>query len=1188
MPKIEVGTQLNERYRLDAEIGQGGMGVIYRAHDTLLDRDVAIKVLTKASQETAGRERLLREAQAAARLNHPHIVAIHDVGEADGLPFIIMELVEGASLYDHASQGLDEVVAIARQICAALEHAHNHEIVHRDLKPENVLVASDGSVKLTDFGLARSVASRLTTEGSIAGTVFYLAPEVALGQPIDGRADLYSFGVMLYELTAGRLPFEADDPLALISQHLYSSVVPPSTHNPAIPPVLDALIIQLMSKRPTDRPASAAAVDQRLALLTSAAVSLPADVTGAPTLLDRIARGRLVGRVREVTEITAHWRRAAAGNGHVLLVSGEPGVGKTRLVRELVALVEVSRSRALVGECYAEGGPPYAPFAQIIRETLDQPDGDLGLPDYALSSLLPLTPELTVRYAEVAPNPPLEPQAEQQRLFESVVALCNALTAQAPLLLFVEDIHWADSGTLFLLRYLARRMRHQPMLFVMTYREVELDQACCLQDVMLDLTRERLATRLKLTRLDRNQTEEMLATMLIPSGEIAPDFVDSIYRETEGNPFFIEELCKALIEVEKVVYQEGRWVASHIEEMAIPQSVRMTIASRLGRLPPAAQDVVRLGAVIGREFSFDVLRQASDLDEDTLIDALEQAEKAQIIVEVPRGQRGSPTFSFAFAHALIPSTLREGIGTLRRHRLHRRAAEAIAAVHPDDLEALAFQYEQAGDADCARFYYTRAGDRALSVYANREAERHYQSAMELAEEETEQSGLLSVLGESLFRQSRYQEAIAAWRQAIELCRDRDDCDNVAWLYARAARAAWHDGDAPGGLDLCQEGMAAIPGKTDSPGLAALLHETGRAYFFNQMPDKALPLCQQALEMSQRLGLVDVQADALATLGVLPNQPPEEATSCLEQALELAESAGLPEHAMRAHINLGSLLGQSGDYHGWRAHSLKAAELARKTGNISWELNYLILTTDTSLALADLTAVEQTLPVLERLSGELPDPGWLSLYTHCLEAYLQRARGQWDEATRLMQACQEEAQQLDLQAFLVAIHCNLAEMLIELGRLDEADAVLEEVLGEDAPDLEGEAIWPYTVFSSLRSLQGRAEEARQLLQRAQGISPDQIYPLDRVALLWAEAALAQAEQRLPEALDALERAIAVAENVGARWHQARLLRDQAGVYLARGESADHTRAKKLLRRAGDLFQQIESPGYAALIGERLKP
>jgi serine/threonine-protein kinase len=204
------------------------MGVVYRAHDSLLGRDVAVTLLSEAGLGTEGRARLLREAQAAAQLNHPNIVTIYDAGEADlasgtpgalaqVVPFIVMELVAGESLYERRPQDLGEILAITRQACAALEHAHAHGIIHRDLKPENVLVASDlpvgtnlpegdgpvaatwGTAKLVDFGLARSVASRLTSQGSIAGTVFYLAPEMVQGRVPDQRVDLYALGVMLYE-----------------------------------------------------------------------------------------------------------------------------------------------------------------------------------------------------------------------------------------------------------------------------------------------------------------------------------------------------------------------------------------------------------------------------------------------------------------------------------------------------------------------------------------------------------------------------------------------------------------------------------------------------------------------------------------------------------------------------------------------------------------------------------------------------------------------------------------------------------------------------------------------------------------------------------------------------------------------------------------------------------------------------
>jgi serine/threonine protein kinase len=313
-----IGTVLNERYRLDAEIGRGGMGVVYRAHDTLLDRDVAVKVLSASGLGTEGRARLLREAQAAAGLNHPNIVIVHDVGQADGapsdegVPFVVMELVEGPSLQDRRPESLEETVAVARQVCAALEHAHAHGIIHRDLKPENVLLAAS-TAKLVDFGLARSMVSRLTAEGAVAGTVFYLAPELALGQPYDGRADLYALGVLLYELTTGRLPFVADDPLAVISQHLHAPPVPPRARDAGIPPALDALILRLLSKDPQDRPASAAKVRRAL----DAPDILDREATPARELsvIERIERGRLVAREGELSQARALWRKASAGEG---------------------------------------------------------------------------------------------------------------------------------------------------------------------------------------------------------------------------------------------------------------------------------------------------------------------------------------------------------------------------------------------------------------------------------------------------------------------------------------------------------------------------------------------------------------------------------------------------------------------------------------------------------------------------------------------------------------------------------------------------------------------------------------------------------------------------------------------------------------------------------------------------------
>ena len=562
-----IGVVLNGRYRLDAALGEGGMGVVYRGHDLLLGRDVAVKLLSKAGLGTEGRARLLREAQAVAKLNHPNIVTLYDAGEADGAPFIVMELLSGVSLYERKPANMDELVEVARQVCAALGHAHEHGIIHRDLKPENVILtgrkanggAGDLHVKLTDFGLARSAASRQTTEGGLVGTVFYIPPEQAMGRELDGRADLYSLGVMMYELAAGRLPFAGDDPLTVISQHLHAPAVPPSTFNADIPAPLESLIMRLMSKQPEDRPETAADVEHTLERIARKSTELILATAEATELspLDRLVRGRLVGRDGELAEARVAWQNAMGENAsespHVLLISGESGVGKTPFVRALRALAEVSRGRWLHGECYAEGGAPYSAFDQAFGAPGAFGEGDLAasLPPWIACELVRLAPSLH----SVFPCAD-ESHGDRVRLFESVVTTCEMLIntprgrapTPAPLMFVIEDVQWADAATLALLRHLARRARTAglKMLVVLTYRESELAMAGGLNDLLLDFTRERLAARIRLEPFDREQTAELLGVMF--QQDIPPAFIDEIYRETDGNLFYIEEVCKTLIE----------------------------------------------------------------------------------------------------------------------------------------------------------------------------------------------------------------------------------------------------------------------------------------------------------------------------------------------------------------------------------------------------------------------------------------------------------------------------------------------------------------------------------------------------------------------------------------------------------------------------------------------------------------
>ena len=803
-------TLINDRYRLEEELGHGGMGTVHRAFDTTLEREVAVKLVTGYEMETEGRARLLQEAKSIAQLNHPNIVTVHDAGEMDKTPYIVMELIEGSSLHETPPADLGKLVHIAGQICAALEHAHEREIVHRDLKPENVLIDPDGNAKLMDFGIARSMASRMTQEGRIEGTVFYMAPELALGQEYDGRADLYALGVMLYELTTGELPFQQGDPVAIISQHVNAPVVPPRAKDPEIPAGLDKLIVRLLAKDPEDRPASAAK--------TLEALQKPGllDTTGAEeqlSTLDRIVRGRMIGREAEFNRARELWYEATEGKSQILLVSGEPGVGKTRLLREIITQSEVMGAQVLGSASYAEGGPPYSPFKQILREVLPKAsENGFNLPENVVADLLSLAPEFGTQFPDIQPNLSEDPQADQHRLFESFFVFLAALSQHTPLLVYLDDAHWSDSGSLNLFRHLARQLGSQPIMLLATYREIELDEARPLNEVLLDITREPQTTRLKLNRLTIEQTDQLLTSFF--QDEISPEFLEGIYRETDGNPFFIEEVCKALVESGQVFHTDDGWDRTDMSEIGIPQSVRVAIQSRVGKLSPETQEVLSQAAVLGREFEFETLLAAVEVDEDSIIDALEEAERAQLLEE--RSENGRAIFTFS--HALIPSTLVEGLRILQRRRLHRRAAEALEERDPENFDALGMHLLEAGQTEEGVDYLLLAGDQARSLYAHKEAIDNYLQALDYAKESEDNARAARTymkLGIAYHNAFQFEESRRAYEQGF-----------LFWQRAGSERSLQALPSAPHALRV-----ASIPPPTLDPGFS---DDTTSGFFVNQL------------------------------------------------------------------------------------------------------------------------------------------------------------------------------------------------------------------------------------------------------------------------------------------------------------------------------------------------------------------
>ena len=1185
-----IGGILNQRYRIYTLRGQGGMGTVYRGHDLLLDRDVAIKVVSSIGLGTAGRSRLLNEARAIASLNHPNIVNVYDAGEAEGAPFVVIEYVEGASLHDVPPRTTDEIISVTRQVCAALEHAHAHGIIHRDLKPENVIVSPDGRARLMDFGMARSVASRLTSEGTIVGTAFYLAPEQALGKEVDERTDLYALGVMLYELTTGRLPFTGEDALAVISQHLYAPVVPPRAHKSDIPPAFDALILRLMSKDPMDRPQTARQVMQALDDLEKPG-AIEEAIPPEERALERIARGKLVGREHELGDMLAAWRRISAlsGDGRVLLVSGEPGIGKTRLVRELMTQVQVAGARVLMGECYAEGGVPYAPVASLIYQGIACLEAGNGrspvLPDRVLADLITLAPELRMRYPMIPPNPSLDPQTEQQRTYESVLALLSAVSALAPTMAILDDVHWADSGTLYLLRHLARRSRaaNLRLLLVAMYREVELDEALPWHEVLLDLTRERLATRVKLGRLTREQTRDLLYALF--EEEITPEFLDGIYKETEGNPFFVEEVCKTLVEEGKLYFKDGSWQRPPMTEIIVPQSVRIAIQARVAKLSEPAQEILRLASILGREFDFQVIRQASDWDEDTLISALEEAGHAQFISEMRSDQPGQ--VKFVFVHALIPATLSDSISSLRRQRMHRRVAQVIERLLPDDYESLANHFKQAGDLEPARVYFGKAGERALKVYANQEAERYFRTALEIGGSDVERADLLFKLGEAEFRQSHFSEARETWLEAISAYKTLGDYDGIARAYARASQAARQGGNQAEAVKLARQGLEAIEGQPETKGTATLLRTAANMSFSAGIPEEGESLLKRALGIAERFQSDEEKAEILSDLGFLLSYRKrfDEARQAFSQAIRLAESSGGLSAAECAHNYLGQLLIDTGELRESIDHFLHSAEICRKIGSPSRELFNLSLAMASTCLLGEFAparAMRERLELLLQMTGSTGPPGHVATLSLSILSFFQ---GEWEEAINLLSEMRARARAQGDLNYLNIADGALGEVFLEMGELEQAVPVLTEAIAA-GDRVYGRDIASRGILVTALVQQARIDEAARVIAEVRHQAREELSLQDRVHLDYAEVQLAIAERRWHEAWSAVEHSLGYLDEVGLRWYKAKMLRAWAEAYLRRDQPGDRERARQILEEALAICREMDVPKYASLVQSQL--
>jgi hypothetical protein len=558
-----------------------------------------------------------------------------------------------------------------------------------------------------------------------------MPPEQAMGGEVTPRADLYSLGAMLYEMVCGRPPFLGDDNIAIIGQHINTPPVAPTWHRSDCPRPLEALILRLLSKNPTERPENASDV---LAALEAVDVSPSEQSITEPeeavNVLDSLAGDVFVGRQREMDELKAALEDALGGRGRMVTLVGEPGIGKTRTATELATYAGLRGCQVLWGRCYEEQGvPPYWPWVQAIRSYVrDRDPEDISS---EMGSAAGVIAEVVSDVRDRLPGLPRpaqidDPESARFRLFDSITAFLKTASQRQPLVMILDDLHWSDKPTLMLLQFIVRELTGARLLLIGTYRDVELNRRHPLSEALGDLTRERLFERVLLRGLSHDDVDRFIE---VTSGITPPSsLVDAVHTQTEGNPLFVTEVVRLLVQEGELSSDEST-VNRESWTVRIPEGVREVIGRRLNQLSARCNGVLTVASVVGREFDLQQMDALTDdLTEDMLLDVLEEGLDARVIEELP-----TAVGLYQFTHALIQETLTEELSLTRRVRLHARIAETLERMYESEIERhaaeLALHFAQAETmlgADRLAKYSLMAGNTALENLA-------YEDALELFE-----------------------------------------------------------------------------------------------------------------------------------------------------------------------------------------------------------------------------------------------------------------------------------------------------------------------------------------------------------------------------------------------------------------------------------------------------------------------
>lgn len=755
-------------YRLVAKIGSGGMGEVFKAEDTKLGRTVALKLLPAAVNDNANaKRRFLKEAQAASALNHPHIVTIHAIEEAEGVDFIVMEFIEGQTLKAMIERDgalpIAELLDIGIQVTDALAAAHEIGLIHRDIKSSNILVNSRGRAKVLDFGLAKIVRTladgvddeaptlmNLTDEGTVLGTALYMSPEQTRAEVLDTRSDIFSLGSVLYEAATRSMPFTGPSMLAIMHAIATTDPEAPSRVRPDLPRDFDLIIERALAK---DRNRRYASVHEMSEALRSLRASLTGQWSGAPIIYDKdlidSRSSAFVGRGSELERLDGFLDQAAAGTGRVVFITGEPGIGKTSLSDEFLRRARTRYPALLIsrGRCVEQygTGEAYLPFLDAVGSLLDGP-GRERLASVMRTYAPTWCTQLPAAFASSGAMERLQQEtigATKERMMREMGDALGMFATASPTVLLLEDLHWADPSSVDLLRHLSQRITNQPLLIAGTFRPEDLERSNHpLKSCKAEMQAHRLCEEVALSSLARDHIAEYLNATFTPN-DFPPEFASLIHDKTEGHPLFATNLLHYLSEHGDIGRSNAHWsLVRPLAELDLeaPESVRSMISRKIDTLEEEERRTLQYASIEGTEFLSTVVASLLGVDEVDLEERLAHLQRTHRLIET-RGEEELPDGSLAtryrFSHALYQNFLYADLVAKRRVMLHRQAGEQLLKQYGKRATQLATQlalhFERGRDFARAIEYLIHAGDNATKLYANGEAADHYSRALTLVE-----------------------------------------------------------------------------------------------------------------------------------------------------------------------------------------------------------------------------------------------------------------------------------------------------------------------------------------------------------------------------------------------------------------------------------------------------------------------